>query len=353
VVDLGIRAPFAPRDLVESTLRDRVAHLPRVRLVSGTSVTGLRLEDGRVAAVNLDRAGERSTLVADLVVAANCRSGHAADWLAAVGVAAPPVTEVRVDLDYVAVRVRRQYRPGRPLFAIVQNDRACPRIGVALQGESDQLQVVLGGYFGSGPERTLDGMRAFARTLPDPAVAELLDAEPLTEPIRYRFRSSRLVDWSRADVPSGLVAVGDAVASFNPIYGQGMTSAALQASALADTLRRHGANPPTLRLRRAVQRAVQNPWQVATGGDFVYDETEGRRPPGVDLVNRYLDRAFRAAASDDVVGAAVARVQHLMAPPTSLLRPAVALRVLRAEKPVAVRSSPSVGPRASRVPGGR
>ena len=332
VADLGVRTPFSTRDLVESTLRACVSRIPGVRLLDEAVVTRLELSGTGVSAVGLDRRGERSSIAADLVVAANGRSGSTAPWLTAACSDPPPTSEVRVDLDYVAMRVRRAYRPGDPLFAIVQNDRSHSRIGVALQAEDDQLQVVLGGYFGRGPEATVEGMRAFARTLPDRAVADLLEAEPLAAPIRYRFRSSRLVDWSRAQLPAALVVIGDAVASFNPIYGQGMTSAALQASAVSRTLVRHRGDlrRAVPRIQREVQRAVRDPWQVATGGDFVYPEVLGRRPLGVGMVNRYLERAFRAAASDEVVGAAVARVQQLMAPPASLLRPGVAVRTLRA-----------------------
>jgi 2-polyprenyl-6-methoxyphenol hydroxylase-like FAD-dependent oxidoreductase len=332
VADLGVRMPFATRDLVESTLRDHVGGIEGVRLVDETAVTGLRLSNGRVSGVELDQRGVRTALAADLVVAANGRSGRTAAWLAALGASAPRTTEVRVDLDYVAIRVRRKYRQGDPIVAIVQNDRSHSRLGVALQAEDDQLQVVLGGYFGHGPETTVAGMREFARTLPDPVVADLLEAEPLTDPIRYRFRSSRMTDWSRAHLPQGLAVVGDAVASFNPIYGQGMTSAALQASAVSRTLARHrgDATAAVARIPREVQRAVRDPWQVATGGDFVYPEVVGRRPVGVGLVNRYLERAFRAAAGDEVVGTAVARVQQLLAPPASLMSPRVAVRTLLA-----------------------
>jgi hypothetical protein len=123
------------------------------------------------------------------------------------------------------------------------------------------------------------------------------------------------------------VPVGDAVASFNPLYGQGMSSAALQAVEVARALDRDDDGPLAV---RAVARVAANPWRIATGADFVHDRTVGRRPRGTDTLNRYLARVMAAAAVDDSVNVALSRVQHLLAAPPSLLGPRVVRAVLRA-----------------------
>jgi hypothetical protein len=71
---------------------------------------------------------------------------------------------------------------------------------------------------------------------------------------------------------------------------------------------------------------------VAAGADFAYPRTTGRKPPGTDLVNRYLERVLRASHRADEVCAAVCEVQHLLRPPATLLRSAMAARVLLAER---------------------
>lgn len=86
--------------------------------------------------------------------------------------------------------------------------------------------------------------------------------------------------------------LGDAVCSFDPIYGQGMTAAAMQTEALGRCLDRAGATDRRFARRyfRAAAGVVAVPWSIAVGGDFVYDGTTGKKPPGTDLINRYMSR---------------------------------------------------------------
>jgi 2-polyprenyl-6-methoxyphenol hydroxylase-like FAD-dependent oxidoreductase len=132
--------------------------------------------------------------------------------------------------------------------------------------------------------------------------------------------------------PLGWVLLGDAVGSFNPIYGQGMTSAALQAAALADSLDRSGAIDSTFARRyfKAVSRIVGVAWSTAVGSDFSYADTTGPKPPGTDVVNRYLDRVLLAAHHDDAVSLRFNEVVAMVRRPESLFAPAFVVRVLRA-----------------------
>lgn len=196
----------------------------------------------------------------------------------------PPATSrVDVNVTCTTVTVRRHADDlGGALFAVVQNTAALARIGVALPAEGDRWHFVLGGYFGDAATRTRDGVRTFARTLPDRAISDLLANDWLGEPASSRFPFSRRQHWERAArLPPGLVVVGDAVASFNPLYGQGMSSAALQAEALGALLDRVG-NSPRLphAFAKATAAVVANPWQIATGADLVYAQTRGPKGRG-------------------------------------------------------------------------
>ena len=339
--DTGVEAPLCSRVLVESTLRDRVRATPGVGVRRGT-VTGLVVADGSVRGVRLD---DGSTLDADVVVDASGRAARGSGWLAACGVTAPPRERVKVDVVYTAVDVER--RPtdlGGALVAVVQNSAAVPRIGVALAAEGGRWQIVLGGYFGDHPELERSSMLAFAASLPDPVIARLLSAPWRSEPRRHRFPASERTRWRVVKLPAGFFVLGDAVASFNPIYGQGMSSAAQQAVALAGCLATgRSLSRATRDHARAADAVADSPWRVATGADFIYPGTEGRKPAGTDLVNAYLERVIRAAAYDDRVNLALTRVQLLLARPQTLLSPAVAARALLRPASRRAASVPPVG----------
>lgn len=171
---------------------------------------------------------------------------------------------------------------------------------------------------------------------PSPVIADLLaPAEPLDEPISHRFPASQRRHIERLKrFPLGWVLLGDAIASFNPVYGQGMTAAAQQATALGEALDRRGAIDRRFERNyfKAASRVVNVAWSTAVGSDFVYAETNGPKPPGTDLINRYMDRVITAAQNDDAVSLRFNEVVAMVRRPESLLAPPFTLRVLRCSR---------------------
>lgn len=332
---LGFTIPFCSRALVEATLRQRVVALPNVRVVERATVRGLRVEGGRVRGVEVD--GNPTRLDGELVVDCSGRGSRAGHWLQAAGFEAPKATAVGVDLTYTTVVLRRH--PGQldgDVYAMAQNvPPHLSRLAVLLPYEGDRWGLVFAGYFGDRPEPGRDGLLAFADSLPVPWFGDLLrETEWLCEPYSYRFPSSlrRRFERLRA-LPAGFAALGDGVSSFNPLYGQGMSSAALQAMALGDALDRHGnsAKMPRAFARRAA-KVVDNPWKIAAGADFGYPQTTGDKPAGTDVMNRYIDRVLRACSIDHTVNRKMGEVQQLLVPPEALLRPGIVIRALLASR---------------------
>lgn len=130
--------------------------------------------------------------------------------------------------------------------------------------------------------------------------------------------------------------IGDALCSFNPVYGQGVTVAAMEAAALDQLLRERrgpdGLNGMAKPFFTRTASVVDTPWRLAVGEDFRFPETEGEKAPGTDLVNAYVTGVHRATHRDPVVCLAFLKVVNLMQPPTSLFRPGIVLRVLRSNK---------------------
>ena len=150
----------------------------------------------------------------------------------------------------------------------------------------------------------------------------------MDRPVPHRFPANLRRRYDRLSrFPNGLVVLGDAVCSLNPIYGQGMTVAALQALMLRTHLRRHPA-PEPLVLCRELAHVAATPWNLATGADLALPGARGARPRRARLMGAYLTRLHEAAASDVVLAKSLLRVSNLVDAPSALLRPSVAFRVL-------------------------
>jgi 2-polyprenyl-6-methoxyphenol hydroxylase-like FAD-dependent oxidoreductase len=333
----GLLALQASRPMLEARLRARVRAMPSVAFMDRCDVAGLTTtpDGGRVTGARvvrrLDGSAEQ-TLTADLVVDATGRGSRTPVWLEMLGYPRPPVERVRIGLGYAS----RTYRlvPGLldgDLGILVAATPEHPRGGALAAMENDRFLVTLFGILGDHPPTDPAGFADFAATLRFPDIEEAVrTAEPLDEPVPFRHPASVRHRYERMRrFPEGLLVIGDAVCTFNPIYGQGMSVVALQAKALRVHLRRH-AKPQPVGFFRQVGRIVDVPWSMATGGDLAFPGVEGRRTPRMRVLNRYLGRLFAGAAHDPRLGRAFLRVAGLVDPPWALLAPGVAARVLRA-----------------------
>jgi 2-polyprenyl-6-methoxyphenol hydroxylase-like FAD-dependent oxidoreductase len=333
----GLMALCASRPFLEGHVRARVRALPNVRFVDRCDVAGLAAtpDGGRVTGARvLPRVdgGAEQLLRADLVVDATGRGSRTPLWLEALGYVRPAKEQVRIGLGYAT----RTYRLpsdalGGDLGLLEAPTPQHPRAGALLMQEGDRWIVTLAGMLGDYPPTDPDGFLDFARSLRFPDIHEAIwDAEPLDDPVAFRFPASVRHRYERLDrFPDGLLVLGDAVCSFNPIYGQGMSVAAVEALALRRHLER-GVEPQPHRFFHDLARTVDVPWDIAVGGDLVFPGVQGRRTAKARLVNAYIARLHAAAAHDASLAGAFLRVTGLVAPPKSLLRPGIAVRVLRA-----------------------
>jgi 2-polyprenyl-6-methoxyphenol hydroxylase-like FAD-dependent oxidoreductase len=324
---------YASRPLLEAQLRRSVLAHSGLTLLDGWQADVPQLERGRVVGVRaspLDGDAPRE-LAADLVVDASGRASRTAAWLASVGYPAPHIERVEVGMRYASRLVRRAETDfGGRLFFSVSPSAACPRACGILAQEDGAWIVTLIGYFGDQPPLDDDGFLAFARSLPAPEPVDLLQrAEPLG-PIRpFAFAANQRSRYERMSArPPGLLAIGDALASFSPVYGQGMSVAALQAQTLRACLAQGPAATLEAYYFRAVSRVIDTPWTITVGNDR---QLAPGGPHGTWVQrarHRWLQRVLRAGHRDRVVASAFVRVARLVATPATLLRPDIALRVL-------------------------
>jgi len=326
---------FVSRPLLEARIRARVVALPNVTLRDRVDVQGLTASADRsrvtgVGVVDRSASGTSDVLPADLVVDCSGRGSRTLAWLEALGYPAPNVERVEVDMGY-ATRIYRRAPDhlGGDVMVNIAPMAANPRACGMLAQEGDRWIVTLAGYFGDYPPTDEHGYLDFARKLPVPDVYDLIrTAEPLSEPIAYRFRANQWRHFERLDrLPTGYLVLGDALASFTPIYGQGMSVAALETQALSGCLTA-GSERLAARFFAEASRIVGVAWGITVGNDKRLSHQPARTMPA-RLLGWYMDRLQIAARHDPAVAVAFMKVCGFLAPPPSLLLPAIAIRVLR------------------------
>jgi hypothetical protein len=115
--------------------------------------------------------------------------------------------------------------------------------------------------------------------------------------------------------------------SFNPVYGQGMTVAAQEASLLQACLR-NGDADLARRFFKAAKAAIDIPWDIAVGNDLRHPQVQGPRSPKVRFINWYIGKLHMAARNDAVLANAFLKVANLVMSPAGLLHPSIIARVL-------------------------
>ncbi|HUR23352.1 MAG TPA: FAD-dependent oxidoreductase [Acidimicrobiales bacterium] len=343
----GQRKPPSPigpgvsctRPFLEWHLRRRLTALSGVRIVQARA-EALTATAGRVDGVLLAESGER--LSADLVVDCTGRSTRMDEWLAALGYAAPPRRTVNVELGYATRFYPREpddrLGDARAIISITE-DYQRARGAVAFPAEGGRWIVTVGAYHDDRPRADAADFAERLRTDPVPAMHQFADREDaLTDVTTFRYPASVRRDFHRLRrFPAGLVALGDSVASFNPLYGQGMTSAALQAGALAAYL---GSGPattePATRYFRRLRPVVNSVWKLSTSADFRLSHVTGDRPAGLKMTLLLNDIYTKATLRDADLHGLFLRVLNLQTRPEQLARPdhlARALWVLRSRAP--------------------
>jgi 2-polyprenyl-6-methoxyphenol hydroxylase-like FAD-dependent oxidoreductase len=334
LISLAMTRPF-----LEAHVRTRLLAMPQIELREETEVVGWLLDEGRTRLTGIEvrprvEGAATEQLHADLMVDASGRGSRTPRWLEEAGYPRPEEETVKVDVAY-ATRLLR-VADDEPMRGKGTMTYPCPpreqRMGVVFPIEGNRWIASLGGWGGDHAPADDAGFMAFARSLPTQDVANILArSEPLGDIQLFKFPSNARRRYEQlARFPERLVIIGDANCSFNPIYGQGMTLAALEALALGEIL---GASRPELdgvapRFAKRVAKLLDTPWQMAISEDFRYPSTTGRKPPGTDVMNWFVSKAHRAAQRDTMVLDTFLQVMNMIEEPTALFRPTMLWRIL-------------------------
>ena len=337
--DFGISVLCATRPLIEQVLRRRAEAVPNVTLRPASRVTGIVPADGGAGARGVrfvNGAGRSETLDADLVVDASGRGALTSTLFDALGWERPAETEVGVDLSYATVVVA--IPPNAPSdwkLVLTQPDPPfLPLHAVLVPIEGEHWIIAIVDHRATERLETWNAFLDASRSLITPTVYNALRYARPPEGIRhFRFPVSTWKHFERLPrLPHGVLPVADSLCRFNPIHGQGMSSASLQARLLQDVLHRAADEPDPIAALQSgfmseVASVLETPWTMSTGADLAFPWTRGERPDNFAEAQRFEAALFRASVVDPVVHRAMMEVAQLLQPHSLLQEPNIIRRI--------------------------
>jgi 2-polyprenyl-6-methoxyphenol hydroxylase-like FAD-dependent oxidoreductase len=336
----GTSILMGTRPFLESRIRSRVVALPNVSTVSAQA-TGLEIRDDAVRAVSYVADGVEHTIGVDFTVDAMGRASKLSGWVEHAGYQRPRLQRLRSDINYATALFRRSSDPAEyPITCSVAQFAGPAALdgqagGAVTAVEGDQWLVMLMAYEPDRPPASIDAFRSTCAKLP-PVFGHAVSGPVTREVQTYRQVDSRRRDFTGlARFPARLISVGDAVASFNPIYGQGISSAALHASCLSDYLvagpQLSWAATEFFELQEVVTDAA---WTLSSGADTArLEATQGTPVPDDVARQRWtMEQVIQATLVDQAVTQAFIAVSYMLAHPSTLADPALIERAITANR---------------------
>jgi 2-polyprenyl-6-methoxyphenol hydroxylase-like FAD-dependent oxidoreductase len=332
--DLGLNVFCMSRPLLEAVTRRRVQQTPNINICVRSRVTSLvaSRDAMRIEGVRYDGEDGAAVVEADLVVDASGRCGLTLQALEELSLQKPETTEIGIDQAYASTIVERPLDHNAEWLGniVLPSAPASSRGAFLFPIEKQRWLISVGGNHGDAPPGDREGFIDFLKSLRTSTIYDAVkDARPLTDIVRYQLPCSTRRHFERLEsFPAGLLATGDALCRFNPVFGQGMSVAA-QEAVILDRLLTEGV--PMERLARdffaAIQGTIATPWGVAVS-DFVYPATRGVRPADIEQRLQYGVALTKLAAQDPEVHRLTAEVSQLLKPQAALRDPALTARVI-------------------------
>jgi len=336
----GLEGLSFTRDLFDWTVRRRVSRLANVKFVDATEVTGLlRANSGRICGArvrerNLGDGGQEEKIIADLVVIAAGRHNAIASWFADVGLEPPHVTTINAHIGY-ASRMYRRYDQALSGWKAIILQAAPPhfhRSGIMFPVEGDRWLVTLIGADRDYPPHDDTGFLEFAKGLRHPGLYKAIrNAEPITPICAFRATENRqlhldlLKSW-----PEGLIVMGDAACAFNPVYGQGMSTSAIEAARLHSLLcDNSAADDLDSTFQQEIAHIIQSPWLLATSADLRFRSVEGAKANRkTRIMHWYVDQVLRLTTTNQWARQRFLEVQGMLREASAILNLDMIFRVL-------------------------
>ncbi|TDD94342.1 NAD(P)/FAD-dependent oxidoreductase [Actinomadura rubrisoli] len=321
------RAVTCGKALIDTAVRH---HMATVGRLCPATVTGLIIQRRRVTGVRylLPADPTPHSLPADLVIDASGRASRTPHWLRSEGL--PPPRENVLNAGFSYSSRRYKLPPGllaeRKGLFLPPDAHGVRRGGALYRQEEGQVICTMAGIGDDAPGTDPESFLDFARDLRSPAIHQVIrDAEPLNPVATFRRTVNRRREFGDpARTPEGLIAVGDAACTLNPLYGHGMSVAAFQAAALHRHLTSQGPHLDTARLQRALDACANSAWAIAAGEDRQY-LAAALTSPRTWLTHHFVRTIAAASTRQSAACQSLISVIALDRPPLALTRASAAL----------------------------
>jgi len=316
------------RPLLEYTIRKALLRKSNVRIMDKTRVLAYQFEQGGITGVQTNLGSLKSDLTIDTCGMASSLGKQLVGW----GYDSPNIEEVHVNVRYTSCLFPRP----TTFTEVININSEAPlnsKHGTVQAIENNKMIVMVQGRSQDKVPKDVESLKAYTAQLAHPLIYDTIkDADALSPLTHYHIPSVRWVHFETLNrFPPGLLCLGDAICRLNPVYGQGMSSAAMQAEVLDSVLGRSPLKVIWKSYFKQVAQLLKTPWEVTLAEDFKFPETEGIPPKIPKLIERYFSKLSRVMNQDPVLFKAFVQVLNLVKPPTSLLRPSLIWRVIRAK----------------------
>ncbi len=328
------RTISASRPLYDWVLLQRLRQNPKIRIETQTDVLSLVGDMRHVRGINTKRrdSGVEQQFLAEILVDCSGRSSKLDQWLQALGCPQVPETVVASNVGYCSRLYAKpaDWQEWKGLF-VRQQPLINPRGAILTEIEGNRWMVTCGGFNHAKPPLDEGEWLNWLKQLRSPIMYDLLSqAQALSPLVGFGRTENRQRHYEQVAMPAGVVALGDAVCAFNPIYGQGISNATIGASLLGEQLKAQdrGSAAWGQRFQQALAKSNRFPWSLAVGEDARYNSSV-KRSFGASLLRHYFDQINQAASSNPVVINRFTPIVHMTGKPSELLHPTMIWHVIK------------------------
>jgi 2-polyprenyl-6-methoxyphenol hydroxylase-like FAD-dependent oxidoreductase len=334
----GMYTIACTRPLLEYAIRtELLVQSQNIKIIDNARVTNLIKNPGENKIVGVNAISNNATqdFYGELIVDASGRKSETIQWLEKIGFGKPK--EIRVN-SFIGYATQKYKFPDDlnldwKSLIVMTSPPTNPRMAVIYPVEDNHIMVGLLGIGKTHPPTDAEGFLEFAKQIGVGEVEKTIEnSEPVSSIFGYRETGSRKYLFEKMkEWPENFIMLGDSVCAFNPIYGQGISVAAMCAKTLGECLKSKGKIKTLERgfaknFQKRVAKVNSFPWLLGTSEDLRWPTSQGPRPNLVTkMMQKYVNEVMLLGPQSEIATRSFFTVLHMLKSPLVLFHPRVIL----------------------------